>query len=280
LTELLVVIAILTVLTAVLLPVIRIAKDASKRTACLSNMHQAALASHLYFGDYDDRFMPINHQPAGEPNAQNDRTWVQMLLPYLKSFGVFHCPADHGRRHQHEGVFDQDLVPGDTYARYYSASQRTNLGYNYLYLAPVVRIANQWSAQPRELSMVNNTSQTILFVDSVWSRDSQGNPTGGGRWLVDPPCRYLATGSQTIDSFKISSLEQEFFTPFNGWKNHKNSDLLYGGAWPWHQGRMNVLRIDGSVRPLTPNQLTAGCQAQSNWQGLIRNPADYLWDLR
>jgi prepilin-type N-terminal cleavage/methylation domain-containing protein len=56
LIELLVVIAIIAILAAILFPVFAQAKEAAKKSACLSNMKQQGLATMLYAGDHDDVF--------------------------------------------------------------------------------------------------------------------------------------------------------------------------------------------------------------------------------
>lgn len=54
LIELLVVIAIIAILAAILFPVFAQAKEAAKKTTCVSNTKQTALAVIMYAGDYDD----------------------------------------------------------------------------------------------------------------------------------------------------------------------------------------------------------------------------------
>jgi len=54
LIELLVVIAIIAILAAILFPVFAQAKEAAKKTHCVSNTKQTALAAMIYAGDYDD----------------------------------------------------------------------------------------------------------------------------------------------------------------------------------------------------------------------------------
>lgn len=56
LIELLVVIAIITLLIAILLPVLKSAREAAKGTVCLSNQRQVTLAMHSYADAYDDVF--------------------------------------------------------------------------------------------------------------------------------------------------------------------------------------------------------------------------------
>src|SRR5437667_8060368 len=54
LIELLVVIAIIAILAAILFPVFARAREAARKTSCLSNMKQLGLASNMYKQDYDE----------------------------------------------------------------------------------------------------------------------------------------------------------------------------------------------------------------------------------
>lgn len=276
LVEMLVVLATLMLLAAVLLPVFRAARDAAKQATCLSNFRQVSLASQIYLADYEDRYVPVNHRPGFNGPPGEDRTWVQIVLPYVKSFGVFRCPGDYARKRGNDGVFDGDLVVNDTDVRFFSASQRVNLGYNHQYLSPVVRVSNAWTAMPRFGSQVSDPAQTLMFVDSVWRTDRFDRPSGGGRWLVSPPCRYELRNGAAADTF---ASEGQVWSPDAGWTLARGN-LKYGGAWPWHPKGATVVRMDGSAKAMTMTALTSGCRTLPFWGGVITDPEIYLWDLR
>jgi prepilin-type N-terminal cleavage/methylation domain-containing protein len=135
LIELLVVIAIIAILAAILFPVFAQAKEAAKKTVCLSNAKQIGTANMLYLNDSEGTF-PIHYAynsqpPAGQPGHKG----VEVLLaPYVQSGGrrtdaagqsvtnlmeLFRCPQDRG------GPFTSQDVPGaDSYWKAYGSSYR------------------------------------------------------------------------------------------------------------------------------------------------------------
>jgi type II secretory pathway pseudopilin PulG len=279
LPELLVVLVILVVLASALVPVFFTARNAALASSCMMNFKQGYLATNLYLNDYDDTYMPVNHAGPGNFDSKTDRTWVQLILPYAPDFGIFRCPADDSDRPRREATFDSDLVPGDTYSQYYTASLRTNLGFNFIYFSPIYELPNGWVSEPKISSDVADPAETFLFIDSVWELDTNGLPTGGGSWLVVPPCRYDETG---IDSFAGDpSIKGNVFTnSADGWEVGQISPLQYGQTWPWHSHRMTTITAEGAARVLSPNQITQGCDLGSNWSGHITNTEKYQWDLR
>lgn len=88
LIELLVVIAIIAILAAILFPVFAQAREAARKTQCLSNMKQLSLALAGYSTDYDG-IMP----PSQLPNTGANVSWPSMLYTYIKNEGVFVCPS-------------------------------------------------------------------------------------------------------------------------------------------------------------------------------------------
>lgn len=109
LIELLVVIAIIAILAAILFPVFISAKEAGKKSACLSNLRQISTAFDLYLSSNNDRYPPaVRPKQVGEQNplfpdpqvtaGGGWLTWDALLFPYTKSRSVYRCPADNYKR--------------------------------------------------------------------------------------------------------------------------------------------------------------------------------------
>lgn len=128
LIELLVVIAIIAILAAMLLPALAKAKQKAQGIQCMSNLRQLCIAWNMYAGDNGSRLMPNgaeNDQPAsltdpnykpqwcpglqyltselspdpvppGQPNVGDEWIALGLLYSYVKSYGVYKCPADSG----------------------------------------------------------------------------------------------------------------------------------------------------------------------------------------
>ncbi|RMD83136.1 MAG: type II secretion system protein [Lentisphaerae bacterium] len=110
LIELLVVIVIITILAAILLPVLGRAKQKALETACMNNLHQVGLGLQLYAEEQDD-YLPLanivakpNTSPIPRWNLAYGSGWVTRLAmgKYVPTSAnenrskrdVFFCPAD------------------------------------------------------------------------------------------------------------------------------------------------------------------------------------------
>jgi len=132
------------------------------------------------------------------------------------------------------------------------------------------------------LNTIVDPSLMLLFADSAW-QVTNGVPSGGGSWLVSPPCRYAVQDGRQVDTIvaPVSGVSKfgshTLFAPTVGWGADENSPDQYGGVWPWHQGRTNICRIDGGAQSLTMAQVSSGCDVQPAWTGKIYNRAAYIW---
>ncbi|HBC89007.1 MAG TPA: hypothetical protein DCZ94_18870 [Lentisphaeria bacterium] len=78
LIELLVVIAIISILAALLLPALRLAKESAKTISCTNNLKQISIATFNYSTDYEDHVMYIG-------NPQTGDNYMRGFYPYMSS---------------------------------------------------------------------------------------------------------------------------------------------------------------------------------------------------
>src|SRR5690348_12977526 len=100
LIELLVVIAIIAILAAILFPVFAQAREAARKTSCLSNIKQITMGALMYLQDYDEVLNAPALRRCSVPATQysnlwwgaNWMTWPELIMPYIKNSDLFSCP--------------------------------------------------------------------------------------------------------------------------------------------------------------------------------------------
>lgn len=123
LIEVLVAVAILSILAAVLVPVLESSRTRAQSDVCISNLHQISLATNLYLQDYDsvyptfkvdrrcrehasDRLYWHSHFCRGTHLLPDQTTWVSLIQPFSEGTSssagkrkqsIFFCPQDNDR---------------------------------------------------------------------------------------------------------------------------------------------------------------------------------------
>jgi prepilin-type N-terminal cleavage/methylation domain-containing protein/prepilin-type processing-associated H-X9-DG protein len=229
LIELLVVIAIVAILAAILFPVFAQAREAARKTTCLSNMRQLGTGLTMYMDDYDSTFFFFGHDsqlsrvdPARPLGATRDNRWWNQILPYTRSGGgLIVCPSDSGRLpHSTEnGQAGKPLVP-----RSYVANRMLES----LSLAAVDRPAeivlvtekgdpfdDSWFEPPKNLYDKPGFGQPVLAL--------RRHARGANAMFCDGHAKWLGEGAWTRDAcgepWSGVSLMRQYPIP---------------GAAPWH----------------------------------------------
>ncbi len=102
LIELLVVIAIIAILAAILFPVFARAREAARKSSCLSNCKQIGTSLMMYTQDYDETYPIANQEEDRLPRGQAHNWFnsngaspalADVIQPYAKNDGIFRCPS-------------------------------------------------------------------------------------------------------------------------------------------------------------------------------------------
>jgi prepilin-type N-terminal cleavage/methylation domain-containing protein len=174
LIELLVVIAIIAILAAILFPVFAKAREQARKTACLSNMKQIGLALYMYAEDYDESFPERYGNCCGPATFYDyetyngvgyERTWKNMIYPYIKNLQVFVCPSNNAAQ---IGVNVDSTVNSGTNV----PDPRFKTGYD-MYLpnfGPQAAI-NFTGSYPQTLAGLNYPAQELIIIEShyLWA---------------------------------------------------------------------------------------------------------------
>ena len=235
LIELLVVIAIIAILAAILFPVFAQAKEAAKKTACLSNAKQIALGAQLYSGDSDDMVVPIFVSQGGCKNYLQDQgsIWYGLVQNYIKSGrlatvtgynfdaagSLWRCPDD-----------TQALTPNPAV----STSRFPSYGYNYRGLVSARGTApggcsadDPEFSPPISLTAAESPSNLVFsgesgantklappYFEAWWDGKSASNPKmTNGNW--EKPLRHLNSSNYAFADGHAKNMNQKVIYPID-----------------------------------------------------------------
>jgi prepilin-type N-terminal cleavage/methylation domain-containing protein/prepilin-type processing-associated H-X9-DG protein len=200
LIELLVVIAIIAILAAILFPVFAQARNAARKTTCISNLKQIALGQLMYLQDYDEHFSGWNTNGNNDSWAQGNGTgwWMNQIQSYIKSTGVYTCPNDV-RRFQTDGNncdacgWGYNIVPNSKPTKYYQCSYGIS----------------EWIAQvnnaTNKLSNIKQPSSTAMYADAVGPLFNDWDSCGG-QW----PFGFTRIWAANLDGWGPWGFDQDY----------------------------------------------------------------------
>jgi prepilin-type N-terminal cleavage/methylation domain-containing protein/prepilin-type processing-associated H-X9-DG protein len=291
LIELLVVIAIIAVLIGLLLPAVQKVREAANRAQCLNNLHQIALATHVYH-DTNQKFPTGWHKPdsvAGRPTGGTN-LWVQ-LLPYIEQDNLYRRWDNDDNRNNVAGgtnavqaqVLKLLLCPSDPLPQpvvYFNApiAQPWTFGYygmssyggnggtrSFTYSGSGITQDGIFFRDSSVclLGVTDGASNTFLFGER-YHRDSQFDLQGGsisqmGRWACIAGLGTLAMVELSTPvpiNYKVA--------PGGDLSTQEDRGCAFGSG---HPGGANFAFADGSVRFVSDSIPLRTLQALSTRDG-------------
>lgn len=288
LIELLVVIAIIAILAAILFPVFAQAKLAAKKTVALSNAKQIGLASHMYAGDADDRFVPcaIYNEPGiNNPGTKQEsgecfqhlKPFDSLLEPYTKSAEMWASPADSHKMND-PWTSDECLWDGKFRGKFirksYAIMSNVTTVESGGWLNWNTGVTPAWWDIPggqhpvRVMTEFSDPSNTIVFAE-VWPPSGEGGRVGalsdsivwrcnhskfaGRVHMSSAPGDQLPSGGDGCDALTRAPGQE----PTPGYQGKANYAMGDGSAKSlgWGQVRsndFNKLKIEKPNQTFTP----------------------------
>ncbi|MCS7209090.1 MAG: DUF1559 domain-containing protein [Fimbriimonadales bacterium] len=172
LIELLVVIAIIAILAAILFPVFAQAREAARKTKCLNNGKNWALAIQMYINDYSETFPFAIYDTAVDSQGRRCQfTMISATYPYARNRDILVCPSDDVPMDLHGGILALSgtlQTPGGECTRISKLSYM----FNFDLAIPGQHILNtEWNTCPPRRNPVNLAElrfpvETIMMFDA------------------------------------------------------------------------------------------------------------------
>jgi prepilin-type N-terminal cleavage/methylation domain-containing protein/prepilin-type processing-associated H-X9-DG protein len=227
LIELLVVIAIVAILSAILFPVISVAREKARQTACLSNEHQLGMAIALYTQDFNEEF------PCGLGMVNGERIWAGegwagQCAAYVKNPDLYRCPSDLTAR------LDRYGWP-------------VSYGYNINFVNVATYEDNEQNPPPGGVSLaaLNSSSRTVLLFEVSGVLANATDPREGadkGGW----PGRNYSASANGLDHRLYAQRDWSTLTE-NQYATGYLGDRLPPDSFSTQFSRASGRHSDGSV---------------------------------
>jgi prepilin-type N-terminal cleavage/methylation domain-containing protein len=230
LVELLVVIAIISILAAMLLPALSLAKEKARTIICLSNLKQIGVALTAYSDDSRDALIPAEYNPRRGASCEDGWPTIlhnQRYLPAEKTKGyydvphggsVFRCPAglpavyslEPTSRMDPEGAKARPFISTSTGIKYfidcwYAINGTT--GSPELWPFARVPLDNRQVVQNR-FSTIAKKPRLPIVCDGFWilnGKDERVNARHSKRNRTN--ILFTDTSAKTFDTFRLPSVK-------------------------------------------------------------------------
>jgi prepilin-type N-terminal cleavage/methylation domain-containing protein/prepilin-type processing-associated H-X9-DG protein len=297
LVELLVVIAIIGLLIALLLPAVQSARESARRTTCLNNVKQLAVAAQQYHtakGRFPAGLVPADSNANRYQDTSN--LWVAMLayfeeanlqarwdrLDYRKNIGkdaiasqvieVLLCPSDalpqrvyeyafEGNYDWLDGFYGLSSYGGSGGTRSWGAPQPTKDGV--FFIRSRVRFADITDGSAKTLLVGERSHDDSSFDRLTAEHDpSMGPLSGWGAWAS--AFGEISLADVTLSAAAPINYRVPPESGPNNWSWEDNRLCAYGSE---HPGGANFALADGSARFIADSIMLETLQALSTRAG-------------
>ncbi len=256
LVELLVVIAIIGILVALLLPAVQAAREAARRTSCVNNEVQLALAAHSYEFHFEtlppgvtNPTGPIRNEPQGL-----DISWIVKILPYMEENTLFknfdmslgaYAPANAKVRAAEISTIQCPSEGNEFYNKDHTIANGSYVGCHNDLEAPIDKDNHGLlflNSKIRYNEIEDGSSKTLLLSEARVSNNELGWVSGTRATLRNTGTKPNADSNREEAPVADDDQEQN---------KQKVNSLEVGGFSSRHPGIINVAFADGSVRGIS-----------------------------